>query len=87
MTDECISPLRRRMIEDMTVRNFAADTQRNYIRAVKKLAAFPFVRPGLSLSKLGRRSMIGYIVPIGSSPAVVTPSLLHDCCHTQTPVR
>jgi hypothetical protein len=22
MTDECISPLRRRMIEDMTVRNF-----------------------------------------------------------------
>ena len=35
-----ISPLRARMIEDMTVRNFAADTQREYIRAVKKLAAF-----------------------------------------------
>jgi site-specific recombinase XerD len=35
-----ISPLRRRMIEDMTVRNFTADTQRDYIRAVKKLAAF-----------------------------------------------
>ncbi len=28
------------MIEDMTVRNFTADTQREYIRAVKKLAAF-----------------------------------------------
>ena len=40
MTDECISPLRRRMIEDMTVRNFAADTQRNYLRAVKNLAIF-----------------------------------------------
>ena len=26
MTDECISPLRRRMIEDMTVRNFVAKT-------------------------------------------------------------
>jgi integrase/recombinase XerD len=28
------------MIEDMTVRNFTADTQRNYIRAVKNLAIF-----------------------------------------------
>ena len=34
-----ISPLRGRMIEDMTVRNFTPDTQREYIRAVKKLAA------------------------------------------------
>ena len=40
MRDEPISPLRRRMIEDMTVRNFSADTQRNYIRAVKNLASF-----------------------------------------------
>ena len=40
MTDECISPLRRRMIEDMTVRNFAAKTQDNYIGAVAKLARF-----------------------------------------------
>ncbi len=35
-----ISPLRTRMIEDMTVRNFSATTQRNYVSAVKKLAAF-----------------------------------------------
>ena len=28
MTEKAISPLRRRMIEDMTVRNFTADTQR-----------------------------------------------------------
>ena len=40
MTDEAMSPLRRRMIEDMTVRNFVADTQRNYLRAVKNLAIF-----------------------------------------------
>lgn len=31
MTDECMSPLRRRMIEDMTVRNFVAKTQSDYI--------------------------------------------------------
>ena len=40
MTEMAISPLRRRMIEDMSVRNFTADTQRDYIRAVKKLTAF-----------------------------------------------
>jgi hypothetical protein len=40
MTEMAISPLRRRMIEDMTVRNFTADTQRDYIRAVKKLTDF-----------------------------------------------
>jgi site-specific recombinase XerD len=40
MTNEAMSPLHRRMIEDMTVRNFAADTQRNYLRAVKNLAIF-----------------------------------------------
>ena len=37
---EPISPLRARMIEDMRVRNFALGTQRDYIRGVKRLAAF-----------------------------------------------
>jgi integrase/recombinase XerD len=40
MTQEAISPLRQRMIEDMTVRNFTSETQRNYIRAVKNLTVF-----------------------------------------------
>jgi hypothetical protein len=40
MTEECITPLRRRMIEDMTVRHFASKTQNNYIRAVSSLARF-----------------------------------------------
>jgi site-specific recombinase XerD len=40
MTDEYISPLRRRMIEDMTVRNFAPKTQHDYIRAVTNLTRF-----------------------------------------------
>jgi hypothetical protein len=30
MTDEAISPLRRRMIEDMTIRKFAPKTQQDY---------------------------------------------------------
>ena len=40
MTDKTISPLRRRMTEDMTVRGFTACTQRGYIRAVKDFTAF-----------------------------------------------
>jgi hypothetical protein len=40
MTDVPISPLRRRMIEDMTVRKLAARTQEGYIRAVKGFSAF-----------------------------------------------
>ena len=40
MTDEAISPLRRRMIEDMEVRGFDAGTQRGYIAAVKNFTVF-----------------------------------------------
>lgn len=40
MTDKPISALRQRMINDMTVRNFVPDTQREYIRAVKNFTIF-----------------------------------------------
>jgi integrase/recombinase XerD len=33
-----ISPLRRRMIEDMTVRNLSPATQRSYVHAVAKFS-------------------------------------------------
>jgi len=39
MSNKPISPLRQRMLDDMAVRNFSPDTQREYIRAVKRLAA------------------------------------------------
>jgi hypothetical protein len=42
MTDEAMSPLRRRMIEDMSIRKLAPKTQQGYIRAI--------------LPSLGRRS-------------------------------
>jgi integrase/recombinase XerD len=35
-----ISPLRARMIEDMTVRGFKDDTRRDYVRQVRAFAAF-----------------------------------------------
>ena len=40
MTDEAKSPLRRRMIEDMTIRKFAPKTQHDYVQRVKNFAAF-----------------------------------------------
>jgi integrase/recombinase XerD len=40
MSEKPISPLRQRMLDDMNVRRFTPDTQREYIRAVKRLAAF-----------------------------------------------
>jgi integrase/recombinase XerD len=40
MTDEAKSPLRRRMIEDMTIRKFAPKTQHDYVQRIKNFAAF-----------------------------------------------
>ena len=37
---EAISPLRRRMLEDMAVRNFVEKTRNDYIRHVKSFTAF-----------------------------------------------
>ena len=46
MTDEAISPLRRRMIEDMTVRRLAPKTQKDYIQIIKNLTVFLGRSPG-----------------------------------------
>ena len=40
MTETPISPLRRRMIEDMTIRKLAPKTQASYIRAVRNFTVF-----------------------------------------------
>src|SRR5438034_4180881 len=40
MTDEDKGPLRRRMIEDMTIRKLAPKTQHDYVQRIKNFAAF-----------------------------------------------
>src|SRR5258705_3942821 len=40
MTEQAVSPLRRRMIEDMTIRKFAQKTQHDYVQRVKDFAKF-----------------------------------------------
>ena len=46
MTDEAMSPLRRRMIEDMTIRRFAPKTQHDYVQRIKNFASFVGRSPG-----------------------------------------
>ena len=52
-----MSPLRRRMIEDMTVRNFSAYTQRNYLFAVARLARHTRMSP----AELGPEQLRDYL--------------------------
>src|ERR1700720_468393 len=40
MTEQAVSPLRRRMIEDMSIRKFAGKTQHDYVQRVKEFATF-----------------------------------------------
>ena len=40
MTEQAISPLRRRMIEDMTIRKFAQKTRHDYVQRVKDFASY-----------------------------------------------
>ena len=46
MTEQAISPLRRRMIEDMTIRKFAQKTQHDYVQRVKDFASYLHRSPG-----------------------------------------
>jgi len=63
MNGETISPLRRRMIEDMKMRKLVAATQRDYIRHVKALASSA---PAWSEDRLGLRAhfRIGLPMPV-----------------------
>ena len=64
MTDEAMSPLRRRMIEDMTIRKLAPKTQQGCIRTIKdslcSTASFEGVRP---LSCIWRRTVLVLALP------------------------
>src|SRR5947208_16659929 len=61
-----ISPLRRRMIEDMTVRNLSPATQRSYLAAVSKLSRYFGRSPdGLELEDI--RAFQVHLVAIGIS--------------------
>jgi len=55
MTDQAMSPLRRRMIEDMTIRKFAPKTQHDYLQRVKNFTAYLGRSPDTASSEDVRR--------------------------------
>ncbi len=58
MTNGNISPLRRRMTEDMTVRGFTASTQGGYLAAVENFTAFLGRSPDRSEAEDLRRDQL-----------------------------
>ena len=78
MTEAPISPLRRRMIDDMTMRKFAPRTQEGYIRAVKGLSAFLSASPDTASFEDLRRYQL-HLVSTGTGAPTIN--------HTVTALR
>ena|SRR5271157_3115222 len=81
MTDQAISPLRRRMIEDMTIRKLAPQTQASYIRAVRNFTIFLGRSPDQASAEELRRyhlQLASSGVSVPSQNATVTAFLRRD---------
>jgi hypothetical protein len=74
MTDKAISPLRQRMIEDMTIRKLAPKTQHDYVQRVKNFATFLGRSPDTATFEDVRR----YQLHLQS--AVSSPSIVREKC-------
>ena len=74
MTETPVSPLRRRMIEDMTIRKFAPRTQDGYIRAVKNFSAFLGVSPDMASFEDVRRYQL-HLVSSGTGVPTINHGL------------
>jgi site-specific recombinase XerD len=70
MTEAPISPLRRRMIEDMMIRKFAPRTQEGYIRAVKGFSAFLGASPDRASFEDLRRYQLHLVASGAGSPTI-----------------
>jgi integrase/recombinase XerD len=74
MADTHVSPLRQRMIDDMTMRNFAPRTQEGYIRAVKAFAAFLGRSPAAASVEDVRRFQL-HLVSTGAGVPTINGAL------------
>ena len=70
MTDQAMSPLRRRMIEDMTIRKFAPKTQHDYLQRVKNFTAYLDRSPDTANSEDVRRYQLHLTVSGVGVPTV-----------------
>jgi site-specific recombinase XerD len=72
MSEKPNSPLRQRMIEDMTVRKLGPATQKSYVRAVKALSEFLGRSPATATAEDLRRFQVH------QSEAGVQPSAMNN---------
>ena len=70
MTEQAISPLRRRMIEDMAIRKFAAKTQHDYVQRVKDFATFLGRSPRTAESEDVRRFRLHLVSSGANAPKI-----------------
>ena len=73
MTGAPVSPLRRRMIEDMTIRKFAPRTQEGYIRAVKGFSALLGASPDRASFEDLRHYQLHLVASGAGSPTINHP--------------
>src|SRR5260370_7105486 len=78
MAEARASTLRRRMIEDMTIRKFAPRTQEGYIRAIKSFSAFLGASPDTARFEDLRRYQL-HLVSSGAGVPTIN--------HTLPPLR
>src|SRR5882762_7770551 len=74
MSEKPISPMRPSMLEDMSLRGFTPDTQRDYIRAVKKLAAFLDRSPDTATAEDLRAFQL-HLTEIGVQPPTINTTV------------
>ena len=75
MTDKAISPLRRRMIEDMAIRKFGQKTQHDYVRSVKDFAKFLGHSPGTAKPEDVRRFQL-HLTSSGAGVSKINQSVV-----------
>ena len=89
MLDKPISPLRQRMIDDMTARRFKEKVQKDYVRHVRTFAAFLGRSPDTATSEDLRRYQLHLakqqISPGSINAAIRAAVLFHRDARTARP--
>ena len=75
MTEEAVHPLRRRMVEDMTIRNFDPRTQQSYLRSVRSCCRYCDRTP-TELTFEDVRQYQLHLVQCGLAPASVNGAMV-----------
>ena len=74
MSKKPISPLRQRLIDDITARRFSEDTKRDYVRNVRKFAAFLGRSPDTATSEDLRRYQL-HMAQQQASPGTINAAI------------